>query len=144
MNKCRLLLFLAALWLNGAQAGIIVEVTDPRYFTQQQQVIFDKAEVKLVTFEVEEIGNDERGKQIAKELHNKFLANISDLHGGAIITYVTPPGRRDRKLSRSRGRRGPSAKGIDGPLGPSACRSAGIAAYQCAAHVGGTPARHQR
>lgn len=94
MSKCRLSLFLVALWLNGAQAGMIVEVTDPRYFTQQQRVIFDKAEVKLVTFEFEAMGNDERGKQIAKELHDKFLANISDLHGGAIITYVTPPGRR--------------------------------------------------
>lgn len=94
MSKRRLPLFLVALWLSSAQAGVIVEVKDPRYFSQQQGVIFDKAEVKLVTFEFEAMGNDERGKQIAKELHSKFLANISDLHGGAIITYVTPPGRR--------------------------------------------------
>ena len=94
MNRCHFCFLLGALWLTGTQAGEIVEVKDPRYFSQQQRVIFEKAEVKLVTFEFEALGNDGQGKKIAKELHDKFLANIADLHGGAIITYVTPPGSR--------------------------------------------------
>lgn len=87
-------LWIALGWLNTAQAGMVVEVRDPRFFEQQQAVIFPKAEVKLVTFEFEAVGDDQRGKQRAKELHNQFLAKIHDLHGGAIITFVTPPGQK--------------------------------------------------
>ncbi|MEK7322675.1 MAG: hypothetical protein AABZ84_06315 [Pseudomonadota bacterium] len=80
--------------LNAAQAGMVVEVRDPRFFEQQQAVIFPKAEVKLVTFEFEAVGDDQRGKQRAKELHRQFLAKIHDLQGGAIITFVTPAGQK--------------------------------------------------
>jgi tetratricopeptide (TPR) repeat protein len=71
---------------------IVKVVKDPRFFERQQQVIFPKAEVKLITFEFETVGNDELGKQRAKDLHDQFLANIQDLHGGAIVTFVTQPG----------------------------------------------------
>ena len=88
-------LLLAGMWTWGpVQAGMIVEVRDPRFFERQQQVIFPGAEVKLVTFEFEAVGGLDSGKQRAKELHNQFLAKIHDLHGGAIITYVTPPGQK--------------------------------------------------
>ena len=93
MNRlAQVLLLLAAGWCGAASAGVIID--DPRYLQQQQAVIFPKAEVKLVAFEFEAVGNDERGKQRAKELHDRFLAKIHDLHGGAIITFVTPPGQR--------------------------------------------------
>jgi len=77
-----------------AWAGIVVEVRDPRYFERQQEVIFPKAEVKLVTFEFEASSGDERGKRKARELHDAFLKKINDLQGGAIITFVTPPRQR--------------------------------------------------
>lgn len=89
-----LLLVVGVAVCSAARAGITIEVKDPRYFQQQQKVIFPGAEVKLVTFEFEAAGADERGKQRAKELHDQFLAKIHDLHGGAIITFVTPPGQR--------------------------------------------------
>ncbi len=83
------------LMVATARAGMVIEVVeDPRYFERQQQVIFPHAEVKLVTFEFESVGGDERGKQRAKQLHDQFLAKIHDLHGGAIITFVTPPGQK--------------------------------------------------
>lgn len=89
------LLFLAALWSGTLSAGMLVEVDkDPRYFQRQQAVIFPNAEVKLITFEFEAVGGDQRGKQRAKDLHDQFLAKIHDLHGGAIITYITPPGQK--------------------------------------------------
>lgn len=94
---CRATLWaLAGVWVCGAaaEAGIVVPLKDPRYFERQQQVIFPDAEVKLVAFEFEAVGNDERGKERAKELHKEFLANINDVQGGAIITYVTVPGQR--------------------------------------------------
>jgi hypothetical protein len=69
-------------------------IKDPRYFASPQKVIFPQAEVKLVTFEFEAVGNDERGKERAKELHKEFLAKIHDLHGGAIITFVTASGQK--------------------------------------------------
>lgn len=77
---------------NIVQAGDIITVKDPRFFEGQQRVIFPHAEVKLVTFEFEAVGDYDRGKQRAKELHKEFLAKIHDLHGGAIITFVTAPG----------------------------------------------------
>ncbi len=86
--------WLALCCLSVARAGQIVEVQDPRYFESQQKVIFPNAEVKLVTFEFETVGDDQGGKQRAKELHDQFLAKIHDLHGGAIITFVTPPGQK--------------------------------------------------
>jgi len=92
------LLCLIAVWSAAARAGEIVEVRDPRYFERQQTVIFPKAEVKLVTFEFEAQAKDQRGKQRAKELHNEFLAKIHDLHGGAIITFVTPATQRIENL----------------------------------------------
>ncbi len=87
-------LWIAIGWLNTAHAGMVVEMRDPRFFERQQAVIFPKAEVKLVTFEFEAVGDDQRGKERAKELHKQFLAKIHDLHGGAIITFVTPPGQK--------------------------------------------------
>ena len=87
-------LWIAIGWFNTAHAGMVVEMRDPRFFEQQQAVIFPKAEVKLVTFEFEAVGEDQRGKERAKELHKQFLAKIHDLHGGAIITFVTPPGQK--------------------------------------------------
>ena len=87
-------LLIACVISGGAQSGMLIEVQDPRYFERQQEVIFPRAEVKLVTFEFEAMGEDERGKQRAKQLHDQFLSKIHDLHGGAIITYVTPPGQR--------------------------------------------------
>jgi tetratricopeptide (TPR) repeat protein len=85
---------LVAALAGPAIAGIIVEMRDPRYFERQHQIIFPQAEVKLVTFEFEASAGDERGKRRAKELHNEFLKKINDLQGGAIITYVTPPGQK--------------------------------------------------
>jgi hypothetical protein len=95
MNLVACLLGIVALAVSAAaQGGAMVEVKDLRYFSQQQKVIFPNAEVKLVTFEFEAAGGDERGKQRAKELHDEFLAKIHDLHGGAIVTFITPPGQR--------------------------------------------------
>jgi tetratricopeptide (TPR) repeat protein len=89
-----LVLSIGLLLWQTAWAGIKIEVTDPRYFESEHRVIFPHAEVKLVTFEFTSVQQDERGKQRAKELHDQFLAKIHDLQGGAIITYVTPPGQR--------------------------------------------------
>ena len=81
-------------WTTSATwAGMIQE--DPLYFSPNPpKVIFPGADVKLVTFEFEAIGNDDRGKRVAKELHDQFLKEIHDLQGGAIITFVAPPGKR--------------------------------------------------
>lgn len=94
MKKWRdiVLLFLSFCPMAGVMAGEIVVVEDPRYFERQKQVIFPHAEVKLVAFEFETVGESESGKQRARELHSQFLSRIRDLRGGAIITYVTPPG----------------------------------------------------
>lgn len=92
----RTFVLLTVLLISAGHAGEVVEVKDPRYFERQQVVIFPKAEVKLVTFEFE--ATDQRGKQRAKELHNEFLAKIRDLHGGAIITFVTPVAQRIENL----------------------------------------------
>lgn len=93
-----------ALWLGSclcgltafqsAQAGMQVEVSDPRYFEHHHDVIFPSAEIKLVSFEFEAAGGDETGKQRAKELHDQYLARIQGLPGAAVITYGTPPGQR--------------------------------------------------
>jgi len=83
--------FAASAWLP-CSAGMIVEVQDPRQLAQQQQVIFAQAEVKVVAFEFESATGDERGKQMAKALHDAFLAKIQDVQGGAIVTYVAKPG----------------------------------------------------
>ncbi len=92
--RATLVWFIAATCCGLAFSGMLVEIRDPRQLEQQQAVIFPRAEVKLVTFEFEAVGDDERGKQRAKELHGRFLAKIHDLQGGAIITFVTPPGQR--------------------------------------------------
>lgn len=89
-----LLLLLNAMLWPTAWAGMRVEISDPRYFEREHEVIFPHAEVKLVAFEFASSEGDERGKLRAKELHDQFLRKIHDLHGGAIITYVTPPGQR--------------------------------------------------
>jgi hypothetical protein len=74
-------------------AGMMID--DALYFSAKPpQIIFPGADVKLVTFEFEAAGNDERGKRVAKELHNQFLKEIHDLEGGAILTYVAPSGKR--------------------------------------------------
>lgn len=85
---------LLCLWTTPATwAGMLVE--DSLYFSPNPpRVIFPGADVKLVTFEFEAIGNDDRGKKVAKELHDQFLKEIHDLQGGAIITFVAPPGKR--------------------------------------------------
>jgi hypothetical protein len=85
-------LSLTALICSPSTAGMIVEVRDPRQLQQQQQIIFPQAEVKVVAFEFESAGTDERGKQQAKALHDQFLAKIQDVQGGAIVTYVAKPG----------------------------------------------------
>ncbi|MGD8311439.1 MAG: hypothetical protein PVJ66_02495 [Gammaproteobacteria bacterium] len=94
-GRCRpaLAALLLLPWL-AAWAGIKIEVTDPRYFEREHRVVFPHAEVKLVTFEFTSARGDGRGKQRARQLHDLFLEKIHDLQGGAIITYVTPPGQR--------------------------------------------------
>lgn len=89
-----LLLVLNAVLWPVAWAGMKIEINDPRYFEREHEVVFPLAEVKLVTFEFVDSEGDERGKLRARELHDQFLRKIHDLHGGAIITYVTPPGQR--------------------------------------------------
>ena len=77
----------------SAWAGM--QVDDPLYFSAKPpKVLFEGAEVKLVTFEFSAVGGDERGRQVAKELHDQFLAKIHDLHGGAIITFIAPTGKK--------------------------------------------------
>jgi roadblock/LC7 domain-containing protein len=83
---------LTAFVCSPSTAGMIVEVRDPRQLQQQQEIIFPQAEVKIVAFEFESVGADERGKQQAKALHDQFLAKIQDVQGGAIVTYVAKPG----------------------------------------------------
>jgi hypothetical protein len=85
-------LAVAALTCLTSEAGEIVEVRDPRQLGQQQQIIFPLAEVKVVAFEFESQDADARGKQQAKALHDSFLANIRDVQGGAIVTYVATQG----------------------------------------------------
>jgi hypothetical protein len=77
-----------------ATAGMLVKVQDPRYFDTAHPVIFPNAEVKLVSFEFESVRDDERGKLRARQLHDEFLRRIQSLPGGAVVTYVTPPGQK--------------------------------------------------
>ncbi|HEY6000591.1 MAG TPA: hypothetical protein VI078_14995 [bacterium] len=89
-------LILSVTLAQNCRAGMVVQIQDPRYFQRQQEVIFPWAEVKLVTFEFELVGEgaEASAKQKARELHDRFLARIQNLQGGAIVTYVTPPGQR--------------------------------------------------
>lgn len=86
------LLLLITIIMPLARAGLIVEVQDPRYFAQKHEVIFPASEIKLVTTQFESSENDEHARSWTKKLHDRTLAGIHDLHGGAIVTYVLPEG----------------------------------------------------
>lgn len=94
MLRSLAVVILALSYAAITQAGMIVEVRDPRQLQQQQQIIFPQAEVKVVALEFEASAGDERGKQQAKALHDRFLKQIHDVQGAAIVTYVAPSGER--------------------------------------------------
>jgi len=94
MIRLTVAFLLALLASQQTLAGRIVEIRDPRYFKQTQEVIFPWAEVKLVTLEFESVTGDPRAKSRAKELHDQFLASIQGLPGAAVVTYITQPGER--------------------------------------------------
>jgi len=81
-----------ALWPVAARAGEVIRVTDPRYFQTAHPVVFPGAEIKLVQVQFEGVPGDSNGKQITKQLHDAYLAQIQGLAGGAIVTYVIPDG----------------------------------------------------
>ncbi|MGA1790251.1 MAG: hypothetical protein ACMUIM_02100 [bacterium] len=87
-----LLLIFLLCFIRSAQAGRQVVITDPLFFERPQEVIFPWADAKLVSFEFVSVSDDAMGKVRAKELHDLFLRKISGLPGGAVITYITPPG----------------------------------------------------
>ena len=64
-------------------AGMLVQVKDPRYFSQGHDVIFPASEVKLVITQFESSAGDEYAREWTKKFHNRTLAGIHDLHGGA-------------------------------------------------------------
>ena len=88
-----LLFYLSAATTAHAAKIVEADVNDPRYFERHAEVIFPWAEVKLVTFEFDTVGDDQTGKQRAKELHNEFRSEIGNIRGAAIVTYVTPQGK---------------------------------------------------
>lgn len=90
----RLLVGLVALFSASVWSGMQIEIADPLYFEQQHKVIFPWADAKLVSFEFESVAGIEGGKERAKELHNLFLSKIQGLPGGAVLTFLTPPGQR--------------------------------------------------
>jgi hypothetical protein len=83
-----------AAWPLTGRAGMLVKVTDPRYFQTPQPVLFPNAEIKLVMLEFDAKVGNQSGKQRARELHDAYLARIQNLPGSAVVTYVTDEGQR--------------------------------------------------
>jgi tetratricopeptide (TPR) repeat protein len=90
----KLLIVTLVLLSATARAGRQIEIADPLYFERPHEVIFPWADAKLVSFEFEAATGVKGGKQKAKELHDLFLAKIQGLPGGAVLTYLTPEGKR--------------------------------------------------
>ena len=86
-------ILLALFTVPSVYAGILIGVEDPRYFTQHHDVIFPASEVKLVITQFESPEGDAYAREWTKKFHNRILAGIHDLHGGAIVGYIFPEGK---------------------------------------------------